>query len=382
MSTLDRYIARQYLTNVAALIVILFSFVVAIDVSLNFDEFLKIAKEHGKPPRDTADPSMIRTGVVAAGLVLDLWWPRLLQLLNALFGLVMVGGMGFTLSQMVRQRELVAMLAGGISLWRAARPVYVCAAALCLLQLANQEYLIPRIAPLLTRQLQQAGERTLGAAALHPTTDDSGRVFLAQSFDADHGILRDLQVIERDAAGHGTRLITALSARWSESEWLLEQGRVKPFGVSAPPEPLAALRTNLDPTTLKLRRFSSYKSSLSFGQATEMLARRELDVGSGVGAGDTQGRTDELERIRLGRFGAIACNMLALAVCMPFFMRREPVGMVVPALKSAPLAVAALMGGVVAASDAIPALPPTLSVFVPAIVLLPIAIASVTSVRS
>lgn len=375
MNTLDRHIARQYLTNVGALVVILFSFVIAIDVSLNFDEFVKLAREHGKLQHDASDPSFVRTTVVAAGLVFDLWWPRLIQLLNALLGLVMVGGMGFTFAQMVRHRELVAMLAGGISLWRAARPVCVCALVLCVAQLANQEYIIPRIAPLLTRQLQQAGQRTLGAAELHPTTDSAGRVFFAQSFDADLGVLRGLQVIERDAAGHGTRIITALSARWKDSEWILDQGRIKAFGVSATPEPLAALKTNLDPTALRLRRFASYRTSLSFAQATDMLARQE----SGEG---TRGRDEELERIRLGRFGAIACNLLALAVCIPFFLRREPVGMVVPALKSAPLAVAALMGGVIGASAAIPALPPALSVFVPAIVLLPIAIASVTSVRS
>ncbi|MEK6702122.1 MAG: LptF/LptG family permease [Planctomycetota bacterium] len=376
MTTLDRHIARQYLTNVAALVVILFSFVIAIDVSLNFDEFVKIAREHGRLHGDPGDPSFVRTTVVAAGLVLDLWWPRLIQLLNALLGLVMVGGMGFTFAQMVRHRELVAMLAGGISLWRAARPVCFCAVALCVAQLANQEYIIPRIAPLLTRQLQQAGQRTLGAAELHPTTDSSGRIFFAQSFDADLGVLKGLQVIERDAAGHGTRIITAISARWNESEWVLDQGRIKDFGVSATPEPLAALKTNLDPTALKLRRFASYRTSLSFAQTTEMLARRE------PGRVDTKGHDEELERIRLGRFGAVACNLLALAVCIPFFLRREPVGMVVPALKSAPLAVVALMGGVIGASAAIPALPPALSVFVPAIVLLPIAIASVTSVRS
>ncbi len=376
MTTLDRHIARQYLTNVAALVVILFSFVIAIDVSLNFDEFIRLAREQGKQARVSGDPSFVRTAAVAAGLVIDLWWPRLIQLLNALLGLVMVGGMGFTFAQMVRQRELVAMLSGGISLWRAARPVCVCAVLLCGVQLANQEYLIPRIAPLLTRQLQQAGQRTLGAAELHLTADSAGRVFFAQSFDADQGVLTGLQVIERDAARHGTRIITAASARWKDSMWILVQGKVKPFGVVATPEPIATLATNLDPTTLRLRRFASYRASLSFAQTTEMLSQRE------PGGGDNGGRDEELERIRLGRFGAVACNLLALAVCLPFFLRREPIGMVIPALKSAPLAVVALMGGVLGASAAIPALPPVLSVFVPAIVLLPIAIASVTSVRS
>lgn len=41
MNTLDRYIARQYLFNVLALLVVLFSFVVAVDVSLNIDKYLE-----------------------------------------------------------------------------------------------------------------------------------------------------------------------------------------------------------------------------------------------------------------------------------------------------------------------------------------------------
>ena len=48
MSTLDRYIARQYLFNVAALLVLLFSFVVVVDVMLNIDRMFKVATAFAK----------------------------------------------------------------------------------------------------------------------------------------------------------------------------------------------------------------------------------------------------------------------------------------------------------------------------------------------
>src|SRR5947207_593492 len=102
MNTLDRYIARQYLFNVLALLVVLFSFVVAVDVSLNADKFIEAVNR--------IDPHAggIRKAALVALGVLDMWWPKLLQLFNYLVGLVLVAAMGFTFTQLVRNRELVA----------------------------------------------------------------------------------------------------------------------------------------------------------------------------------------------------------------------------------------------------------------------------------
>ncbi|MEO1407008.1 MAG: hypothetical protein AAFV54_11030, partial [Pseudomonadota bacterium] len=77
MTTLDRYIARQYLTNIIALLAILFCFVVTIDVSINADEFWKLA---GRLAVDTEQPndqpSFIRQATLTVLLIADLWWPR------------------------------------------------------------------------------------------------------------------------------------------------------------------------------------------------------------------------------------------------------------------------------------------------------------------
>ena len=55
MTTIDRYIARQYLFNVVALLVLLCSFVVTVDVTLNLDRFMDraeaIEKESAKQAR-------------------------------------------------------------------------------------------------------------------------------------------------------------------------------------------------------------------------------------------------------------------------------------------------------------------------------------------
>ena len=79
MSLIDRYIARQFLTNVVLLFVILFSFIVVIDVSLNIDQFLDMAKRLGTQAGEQ-DPGTIRKSVLSVLLIADLWWPKLLQL--------------------------------------------------------------------------------------------------------------------------------------------------------------------------------------------------------------------------------------------------------------------------------------------------------------
>jgi lipopolysaccharide export system permease protein len=381
MTLLDRHIARQFITNTLLLLFILFAFVIAVDVSVKFDEYTRAARNALTSPQ--GPPSWGRTMVFALGLVLDFWWPQLIQLTVHLLGLVMIAGAGFTLAQMVKHRELVAMLAGGISLRRAAAPILSAAALFSLGQLAVQEYVLPRIAPLLTRTAQQAGSRTLGVERLKLTADAQGRVFHAAAFDADKGILTGLSVIERDTSGVGVREISADRAVWNGTSWSLDKGFVRPFAdASALPQRLDRLETNLDPMALRLRRFAEYRHTLSFAQAGEMLhaASRTSDRASALVLSRAQ--ADEIRRIQLGRFGTVLCNLLGLLIALPVFLRREPVPMMLPSIKAAPIAMIVLLGGFLGTSLPVPALPAALSVLLPALAMLPLAIASVTSLKT
>lgn len=380
MSLLDRYIARQYLINVISLIVILFSFVVTIDAALQFDRLMKVADAFLKSGGGDQDPTAVRRVLVTVMLVADLWWPRLLQLFNYTLGLVMVGGMGFTFAQLVRGRELVAMLASGLPLWRVARPVMVVSLGLTGLQILNQELVIPRIAPLLTRDHGEAGRRSLSATRINMTVDSQNRLWYAASFDPESGTMRDVTIWERDAAGLATRVITASSAKWNGGGWDLAgglgEGRRPPEQVEGgklpPPEPVARVATDLDPTALTMRRYESFRQSLSWAQIAHLLERTDLKPE----------RRQPLERVAWGRVSIMISNLLGLVIAMPFFVRREPCNMVLQALRGAPVAIVALMGGVLGASATIPGVPAALGVFVPVLVLAPIAVASATGVRT
>ncbi len=392
MSLLDRYIARQYLLNIVVLLVILFSFVVAVDVSINLDKFADVATELGQQA-DTP-PSGLRKGIVTVLVIADLWWPRLVQLFNFLVGLVLVGAMGFTCSQLVRAREFIAMLSAGQSLYRVARPLLLVAVGVMLVQAINQEFFVPRIAPLLVREHKQAGSRDIASAEVPLIADGAGRVIRAGSFDPTTGVLEDLFIIERDDRGRASRVIRADRATYRDGAWILEGGLAEPRAsvLDAPtPDaqglttgtvpgtprggltPVDRVQTSIDPTRLRMERFRSFQHALGFRQVSEMLGREGLL--------DEQSRA-QLERIRWGRFAVMISNILTLLIAMPFFVTRVPENMLVQSLKCAPVAVIAMMGGVLGASAELPGLPPALGVFIPTLILIPVAIATVTSVRT
>lgn len=371
MGRLDRYIARQFLTNTLLLFVIILAMVFVVDFALNFDEYTRSAAKE-------ADGSLLRQGWMSLTLVADLWWPRFFVLYNYLLGIVMVGAMGFTLSLMVRHRELVATLSGGISLHRLALPLVVVALLLTVGQAVNREFLVPRLAPLLTRDKQDAGKHVMAPGKegwrLGPTTDASGRRWYARTYDPDKQELRDLYVYERDANGLALRRIMASRATWSEGRWRLEGGTAQSLATGER-ERVDSIETDLDATSMTLRQHEGYAQHLSTLELTR-LANNYRSKGA------AQRGIEELDRIRYGRVSAMACNILALLVCMPFFLRRTPSNMLVQSVYCAPVAIVAAVGSTLGSTAAIPGLPPAVSALVPVMVLIPLAIAGFSSVRT
>ncbi|MBL4698233.1 MAG: LptF/LptG family permease [Phycisphaerales bacterium] len=374
MTILDRYIARQYLFNVFALLLILFSFVLVIDVSLNMDRFLRLADKLAATDAQEA-PSTIRRWIVTSLLIADLWWPKLLQLYNFLIGMVLVGAMGFTFSQMTKHREFVAMMAAGVGLHRVVRPVIIIAIGFTAFQLVNMELIIPKIAPLLVRDHGDAGTRNLGSASVPLTLDGSGKLFRAASFDADADTLTGVYILERDEQGKATRVITADSAAYRDGGWDLRGGLAQNRGsaIIEPKTPINRIESSLDPNELRMNRYESYSQSMSFMQVSQMLNRESL--------------TDPIKRarytrIKWGRFAVMISSLLALVIAMPFYITREPKNMVIQSIKCAPVAIISLIGGVLGASASIPGVPPALAVFIPVMLLSVIAVAQVSSMKT
>ncbi len=375
MTLLDRYIIRLYAANIAALLAVVFAFVLTVDIALNLDRFWKRAAEV-----TPADASTFRMVLATGFLVWDLWWPRFLQLFNFLNGLVLVGAMAFTLRHLVSHRELVTVLTGGWSVYRVARPILVVALVMFAFQAVNQEFIVPRIAADIIRDHGSAGKRSLESTALPMTRDSFGRLFHARAFSpegSNQGTLEGLFVIERDQDGAATLRITANAARWRDGGWDLSGGRASPVA-GGPPVPIRRIETDLDPLALRIERYKGFRSNLSWRQIGQLLERMKGDD-----APERSKRNRErLERLRWSRFAGFSANFLTLCISMTFFLRKDPTELAGNALKCAPVTLAALVGGAIGSTAAIRGLPPQLSVFIPTMILLPIAIALLSRVRS
>lgn len=384
MNTLDRYIARQYLVNIAILFIALLGFVIVVDTAYNLDRFSEAGRRMSQA-MDGEDTATRRTLLTAYG-VWSLWWPRTLYLFSMMLGLMLVAGMGFTLNQMIRHREMVATLAGGISLHRLARPIIVVALVLSGLSLLNQEFVVPRIAPLLVRDQGDVDTTSLAAQRLPMTADAQGRVFYAKAYDPAAKRLDGLFVIERDPeTGLATREITADSATWRETNgvggWDLVNGKARD-GISTSPggtTTIDHLETTLGPLGMQVRLYERLAGTISIQQAL-WAARQVVSV-----AGDAdRGRqvVDAMMRTALGRISAIATNLVVLVIALCFFLSRLPQNMFAQALKAAPLGILGTIGGMAAKSIDVPALPAAISVFIPVMILSPIAIAMWYRVRT
>lgn len=368
MRILDRYIAVIYLANIVSLFVAMSAFVVGVDVFLNLKNFVaaarRVAPEGASALWLTANTCL---------MVIDLWGPRLLQLFSYLVGLILIAAMGFTLVTLVRRRELVAALASGVSLHRLAAPFLFVGLVFIGLAIANQELALPRIAHLLPRGAGDTFKRNLDAVSVPLLKDGAGRLFYASDFDPATNTMRNVHIWQRDESGRITQRIRADEAQWDGAGWALVNPVAESLAGRDAGEAPERIVTDLAPDAVLVRRVRGYGATLSWGQIDRMLeANVEMDPAS----------VRRLEKIRYGRVAMATANFLALVIVLPFFLVRLPQNMVRQTLKSAPVAIGAMIGGALGAAAPLPGLPVEIGVFVPAMVLLPMAIAAVVSIRS
>ena len=218
MLLLDRWIARRFFGNFALIFSVMFLFAVSIDTILQLDAYIEMSRLAVKAGRF---PGLWAALPIA---IIDYHAPRVFQFFAYMVGMCSVAAAGFTLTQMVRTREIVAMLAAGISLWRVGVSILGVAVALNLAQLVNGEVLLPRLAPLLVREHSAILQPTVQSFPVKLIEDRQRNLLLASSFDPATATARNLIVLERDERGAATRRIEAATAIWSVERggWILQ----------------------------------------------------------------------------------------------------------------------------------------------------------------
>lgn len=337
MKTLDRYIIKQFLQNYVILCVVLSGLYVLVDLIVDLDEFLKAGREH-------AD----RLGGVipaTAWVMADYYGPVLLLIFSAMSGLLVVAAMGFTIAQLQRTREITAILASGISLYRVAAPVLIAGFAINLLVLPVQELAIPPLAEKLVRSKSQVGQPTITDKPVHYARDESGSLISAASFSAESQAMTGVRIIERDDTGRQMRLIRADRATWSDSKkvWLLEGGQAFQTVTSDTlPEALGGesvgqYRTELSPEVMINRQAALF---------VRLQSIKDLQRMRGNAALSPQQR-DQITQVMWGRFTTLVLGVLILLMGLPYFLTRVPGNMLINSAKAAGLTIGAWSAGLV-----------------------------------
>jgi len=377
VSTLSRYIFRLFAINVVTLLVILCAFVVTVDVLLNLDDFSDRASRLGGAAGE--DLSTIRHALLTVAGIIDIWGPRLLQLFVYLNGLVIIAAAGFTATQLVHHREIVAILASGQSMQRVARPFLLLGVLMIGVQALVQEMWIPRVAHLLQRDLDGGTGTNAGAFSVDLAPDAQGRLWHAARFDDEMRTLERVTVWERDGAGRLVRTISAEEARWDGDAWALLGGVARdyeaiagPRSPPAPGRPVERIETSLDPRQLKVRFLEGFARNLSTRELRSMLA----------GGGLEGPARERISRIRWGRVSTWAINLLTLAGAMAIFLQRVPRPMLAVCLRAAPVGLLGFAASAMASNVSLPGLAQWLSALLPALLVLGVAMALVSNIRT
>lgn len=361
MLLIDRTIILRFLGNFVTLFCLFFIFAVSIDVILQFDSFVGAARR----AVDAGRFDSILLATLAA--ILDFHGPRVFQFFAFMVGLVSIGAAGFTLAQMQRSRELVALLASGFPLQRVMMAILLAAAGLNVLQILNQELVIPRLARVLLRDHGQILSTSQDSFPVPMTRDIHDNLLYAADLDPVSQTMFDFLVLVRDEAGTAISRISAPEASWDEDAgaWILQSGSSvvrTEMDQGVVERVVSALQydTDLSPRALSVRRHRDHAQMLSIAQIGD-LREEGSDSSSALG------------RIKWARIGGLGVNLLVLMIALPAFLRRVPESLLPQSVQCAALGVTLLLCSVVVMMIPVSGISPAIMALLPTAFLLPVA---------
>jgi lipopolysaccharide export system permease protein len=319
MWILDRYIIRQFLTNFAILLIVFLTLYVIGDMVIDLDEFVQAGQARADARGGSAFVAMLQ-------VMVDFYGPMIAMVYSFCSGVIVVGAMGFTYSNMARSREMIAVLASGINMYRIAMPILVVGCLLNFMTIVNQELIIAPLAQQLTRDKSQLKNmQSRRSTPILFAADSKGDLISASDFDKDQRTLTDITILDRDDRGRVIRRVNAARGTWNQSQqgWDLTDGsammRTAPVeGEDRLADPslqeAAFFATDLSPLVIQARNDALYPRLLSFNELRTLRDNPALQRSGGK----------QITQIMHARFSLIVMNVLVLATGMPFFLRREP----------------------------------------------------------
>ncbi|QQE12201.1 LptF/LptG family permease [Planctomycetota bacterium] len=416
MKTLSLYIIKNFLVNFVILLAVLMLLFVLVDLTINMDDFIKAgantakvqniesaANAYGVPSEKLVDlfdkkasddviarelnlqkaqikqikndiePGSISSFIGTVWHIVDYYTPMMLLIYVFFSGLIVTAAMGFTFSAMIRARELTAIIASGISLYRVALPIVIVGGILSLINLPLQEYAIPAMAERITRDKLDLKRNENRDAPVIFARDGEGNLISGANFLKDEEQFnKGITILVRDEKGLTKQQIRATQASWDGNNggWKLVQGAV--FTPPSGHDAIEFFQTDLSPTVLKLRQNDMYRQLMSIGDLQTMRNNPALL------AKDVEGVT----RIIWSRFSLIILNVLVLVIGLPYFLTRIPGNMLKQGLKAAGACVGAWAGGVIVLQAGNSYLGPASAAWLPVIINLPISAYLLHTIKS
>lgn len=328
MKIIDRYVIASFIKNYAISFMVLVGMYVVLDMVFNFSNLVQFQ------PTGSAVQNLFDT----LRDIGDYYFYQCFLFFVQLSGIIPVVAAAFTLMRLSRFNELTALLAAGMPLLRVSMPIIIAALILNSLVLVDQEVLIPRMIPKLTRDHNDIHESVTNYYAVRAMQDaDGGLFYAARYFPAPPDsppMISELTVIQRsevthhhvDAAGNVTDeqvlepygKIVAKSAVWdaAHGQWNLTEGRratgLRPNDRTATQTPLAVYSSGATPEEIGLYRSGNFVDLLSTERIDKLLNEPK-----------SYGRLS-LWRVKHWRFTQPLMNVVLLLLAIPCVLTPEP----------------------------------------------------------
>jgi len=306
MKTLDKYIAKHFLIGYAIAFCVLIGLRIIIDLFVNLDEFT----EHA----DLGTFEVIKNILTFYGLNSLLYF-------RDFAGMITVVAATFSVGKMVRNNELVAVMASGVSLKRVIGPIFVLAIVLTGFLVIDQEVIIPPLGDKLARKHDHLpGQESYDVWFV---SDEKGSLICSRRFAVDTATLLEPTIITRSRPADQviwdvTGRISADKAIYNSPAggWDLVNGQFSKKASNEPPQPVDIYRTNIKPRDIPVRRKAENKSLLGWRQLSD-LAEHGTQIRD----------TAQLHSQKNFRITEPLINLVMLMISLPILVCRDPKAM-------------------------------------------------------
>jgi lipopolysaccharide export LptBFGC system permease protein LptF len=267
MKILDRYIAKNFLIGYIIAFCVLIGLRLIIELFVNLDEFAENADKLG------ARDLMMH--------IVTFYAFRTTLYFRDIAGVITVVAAAFSLGRMVRNNELVAIIASGVSAKRIVGPILLLVVFFTALAVANQEFVIPSISDRLVRDEDDIEGKE--AYAVWFLADGNGSLISSMRYDAETATFARPTIITRRAIPSRpgvwdvTGRITADAATYNPNTgcWDLLNGLFISTDANQPLQSRPYYRAaDLLPKDIALRRHAGYDTLLSSRQLAALAAQK------------------------------------------------------------------------------------------------------------